>query len=118
MAAPGDYIRRGAESGLAARGVVHGLLNSVPPISIRRSTTMTLNRRQLLASLTAGLAWGAAGCGDGAKTSAGAAQPGPKTTKKYLNFLAFLLPLLSCVSFVLASLLVEHLEAALAELFP
>jgi hypothetical protein len=34
---------------------------------------MTLNRRQLLASLTAGLTWGAAGCREGVKTYEGAA---------------------------------------------
>ena len=43
---------------------------------------MSLNRRQLLASLTAGLTWGAAGCRDGVKTHAGAAQPGPKPIRQ------------------------------------
>jgi hypothetical protein len=43
---------------------------------------MTLNRRQLLASLTAGLTWGAAGCRDGVKTNAGTAQPGPKPIRQ------------------------------------
>jgi len=43
---------------------------------------MTLNRRQLLASLTAGLAWGAANCRQGLKTHAGAAQPGPKPIRQ------------------------------------
>jgi selenocysteine lyase/cysteine desulfurase len=43
---------------------------------------MTLNRRQLLASLTAGLTWGAAGCRDGVKTHAGGAQLGPKPIRQ------------------------------------
>src|SRR5438552_8603731 len=42
----------------------------------------TFNRRQLLASLTAGLAWGAAGCGDRVETNVGAAQPGPKPLRQ------------------------------------
>ena len=43
---------------------------------------MTLNRRQLLASLTAGLAWGAGGCGNGVRTNAGTAEPGPKAIRR------------------------------------
>jgi len=38
---------------------------------------MTLNRRQLLASVAAGLTWGAAGFPERVKTHANAAQPGP-----------------------------------------
>ena len=43
---------------------------------------MTLNRRQLLASVAAGFTWGAAPRREGVKTHAGAAQPGPNPIRQ------------------------------------
>ena len=44
--------------------------------------TMTLNRRQWLSSLTAGLAWSAVRCGGGIQTDAGTAQAAPKPIRQ------------------------------------
>ena len=43
---------------------------------------MSINRRQLLTSLTAGFTWGAAGCRDGVKSNAGTVQRGRKPIRQ------------------------------------